>query len=336
MILMKQKYEIITPINGEEILKQIELAARTCYKSEGKIKDGSDIELYKKLVKRGHEAMFEFGYHPIFKVSVADAHNLAEVRIAEICDNIDYDYYSASQLNISCNYYEDVALISGSIRIYRDLIKYYSHIPVVKRITNTLLKTYPITLIEDLIDSKYEYDSNYTLIELFPGEIPTPELIHHMYPTIRFTTNRGVSHELVRHRIPSFAQESTRYCDYSDGHVSFIIPSWLNIEECILPENNVISLVNKAPIEYLNHLSDCEGRYKALINDYKWSPQQARDILPNALKTEINVSANIREWRHIFNQRTANGAHPDMIALMRPLLDDFKSQIPILFDDINY
>ena len=82
-------------------------------------------------------------------------------------------------------------------------------------------------------------------------------------------------------------------------------------------------------------MEDNEASYRFLINN-GWSPQQARSVLPNSLKTEINISANIREWRHILKLRTSNAAHPDMKYLMRPLLNEFKHRIPILFDDIAY
>jgi thymidylate synthase (FAD) len=82
----------------------------------------------------------------------------------------------------------------------------------------------------------------------------------------------------------------------------------------------------------MNH---CEVSYKRLLNK-GWSAQQARSVLPNSLKTEINMAANVREWRHIFRLRTAKAAHPQMRELMRPLLDELKNQIPILFDDIQY
>lgn len=236
MRLIKPYYEIITPINGEEILKQIELAARTCYKSEGKIEyepvysDDEDRErlyeiaksarvLIPKLIKRGHEAMLEFG---------------------------------------------------GSI-------------------------------------------------------------------TVKFVCDRGVSHELVRHRIASFAQESTRYCNYSkDEHITFIIPCWLDIKEGVYDEHHIFyNDEDKTKLPFIHALLVSEDAYNELLHK-GWSPQQARAVLPNSLKTEINVSANIREWRHIFKLRTAKAAHLQMRELMYPLLDEFKSKVPILFDDIYY
>lgn len=238
MKLIKASYKILTPIDGERILKDVELAARTCYKSEDKIEYTQHREmsgsksyeatsariLIPKLIARGHEAMLEFG---------------------------------------------------GTI-------------------------------------------------------------------TVRFIVDRGVSHELVRHRLASFAQESTRYCNYGrDEHITFIIPNWFT---------RVPELEAKTALELHKNIKDINGvdyefnwcmkrleseiEYTNLINNAKWTPQQARSVLPNSLKTEINVSANIREWRHIFKQRTDKTAHPQMREVMIPLLKEFQTYIPILFDDI--
>jgi thymidylate synthase (FAD) len=243
MKLIKPSFEITTPINGEQILKEIERAARTCYKSEDKIIYGYFIppltnnnehaspgienaaisarDLIPKLIARGHEAMLEFG---------------------------------------------------GMI-------------------------------------------------------------------TVLFVVDRGVSHELVRHRIASFAQESTRYCNYNNNeHITFIIPPWVDASEGEYVDETdatpAFAQKNPSAYEWYYHMLDSEYRYSSLI-ELGWSPQQARSVLPNSLKTEINISANIREWRHIFKLRTASGAHPQMREVMIPLLAEFKKQIPILFDDIN-
>jgi thymidylate synthase (FAD) len=153
--------------------------------------------------------------------------------------------------------------------------------------------------------------------------------------TVKFICDRGVSHELVRHRLVSFAQESTRYCNYGNNdHIEFIIPCWCKeIEE---QETNVCHFIDDSTETiWLHTMYKCEEGYLNMINQ-GWSPQQARSVLPNSLKTEINMSANIREWRHIFKLRTSNAAHPQMRELMCPLLDEFKQRIPILFDDITY
>lgn len=157
--------------------------------------------------------------------------------------------------------------------------------------------------------------------------------------TVRFICDRGVSHELVRHRLASFVQESIRYCNYATKgeHIEFILPCWFTEQKEGTLEYLSSAITTKDDeITWINHLLDVEVLYNHLILNCSWSPQQARSVLPNSLKTEIVVGANIREWRHIFKLRTAKGAHPQMRELMCPLLDEFKSKIPILFDDIIY
>ena len=157
--------------------------------------------------------------------------------------------------------------------------------------------------------------------------------------TVKFICDRGVSHELVRHRLCSFAQESTRYCNYSkdkfDNQLTFIIPEWIKtIEEGEYRSKSVQSHLNESENIWWNHMIVAESGYNLLI-EKGWQPQQARSILPNSLKTEIVVKANIREWRHIFVQRTSKKAHPQMRELMIPLLQHFQKFCPLLFNDIN-
>lgn len=218
MILIKPYTEILTEVNGIEVLNIIERVARTCYKSEGEIKEGSAEKLVKMLISKGHEAMLEF-----------------------------YDVI------------------------------------------------------------------------------------------VKFICDRGVSHELVRHRIASYAQESTRYCNYSkdkfDNQVTFIIPEWLNIDEGVHSYGYNTENTNVAA--WLNCMLSCEAYYKRLTTN-GWSAQQARSVLPNSIKTEINVKMNLREWRHFFKLRCSPAAHPQMRELTIPLLKELKERIPIIFDDLNY
>jgi thymidylate synthase (FAD) len=139
---------------------------------------------------------------------------------------------------------------------------------------------------------------------------------------VRFVTNRGVTHELVRHRLCSFAQESTRYVRY-DGKMEFIRPCWW---EDSTPAQQ--TLWQKA-------MADSETRYLALLES-GWRPEQAREVLPNSLKTEIVVKGNIREWRHIFMLRCTKKAHPQIRALMVPLLGELKKKLPVVFDDLKF
>lgn len=198
---------IVTPIDGVQLLKNIERYKRTCYKSEDKITDDSYIEAVTDLIKRGHESMIE--------------HEKITVRI--ICD-------------------------------------------------------------------------------------------------------RGVSHEIVRHRIAAYSQESTRYCDYNGdkfgGEVTFIRPFFYKGES---KEYRVWEYAMK-------HL---EAAYKTL-RAMESPAQEARSVLPNSLKTEIVVTYDLREWRHFFSLRAEKSAHPQMRQIAIPLLLYFKQNIPVIFDDIEY
>ena len=166
-------------------------------------------------------------------------------------------------------------------------------------------------------------------------------VLEHEKITIKFICDRGVSHELVRHRIASYSQESTRYCNYSkdkfDNQLTFIIPYWITG----LSESEYIDRSSYQHLEFdldkrwCDMMMDIELVYNDLIQG-GWQPQQVRTVLPNSLKTEVVVTANIREWRVIFKQRTAKAANPQMRELMCPLLDELKTIIPVIFDDITY
>lgn len=150
-------------------------------------------------------------------------------------------------------------------------------------------------------------------------------MIEHSSLSVKFTVDRGVSHELVRHRIASFAQESTRYCNYSkdkfDNSVTFIKPVFFDDDS---DEYEI----------WCNSMEDAEDYYFMLL-DEGCSAQEARSVLPNSTKTEITITANYREWRNFFKLRTAKAAHPQMVQVTRPLLKELKTRLPIIFDDIE-
>jgi thymidylate synthase (FAD) len=150
-------------------------------------------------------------------------------------------------------------------------------------------------------------------------------MLEHSQLSVLFTCDRGVANELVRHRIASFAQESTRYCNYSKeklgGELSFVKPSYI-LEGT--PEWSAWGAV----------CHRAEDVYLYMINRGKMRPEQARCVLPLCLKTEMVVTANYREWRNIFKLRTPVAAHPQMRELMCPLLKELQSKIPVVFDDI--
>jgi thymidylate synthase, flavin-dependent len=203
MRTIKAGFEILDNLNGEEILKKIEMCGRVCYKSEEKITEDSAKKFVSNILNRGHESVIE-----------------------------------------------------------------------------------------------------------------------HVNFSVRFICDRGVSHEIVRHRIASFSQESTRYCNYGNsGEVTFIEP--LFFEKYTGAYRN-----------WENGMRSMENHYLGLING-GCSPQEARSVLPNSLKTEIIMTANLREWRHFLKLRTGNGAHPQMREIAIPLLITLKKLIPIVFDDIE-
>lgn len=144
-------------------------------------------------------------------------------------------------------------------------------------------------------------------------------VLEHASFSVRFVTDRANTHELVRHRLASFSQESQRYVAY-DGDMEFI----RQVDITGTKENHWRECMELAEKEYL-----------ALRRYDKLSPQLARSVLPNSTKTEIIVTANLREWRHILKLRTSKAAHPQMRALMIPLLNKLKKLIPVVFDDIE-
>ena len=150
-------------------------------------------------------------------------------------------------------------------------------------------------------------------------------VIEHEKITVRIICDRGVTHEIVRHRIASYSQESTRYCNYSadkfGNELTFIRPFYWNDE----PEKMEA---------WLCHMKLTEETYMQLIK-LGASPQEARAILPNSLKTEIVVTMNIREWRHFFKVRCSPAAHPQMREVAIPILKRFQEIIPVVFDDIK-
>lgn len=156
-------------------------------------------------------------------------------------------------------------------------------------------------------------------------------MIEHGSATVKFITDRGVTHELVRHRTGiAFGQESTRYVNYGGDDIQFIKPVW-RIEP---HEDRNHPLYDKG--WWATAMEQSEKAYKALLG-HGWQPEHARSVLPNSLKTEIVVTANFREWRHIFKLRaigTTGKPHPQMQALMIPVLKEFASIHPALFGDL--
>lgn len=149
-------------------------------------------------------------------------------------------------------------------------------------------------------------------------------VLEHYSFTVKFIVDRGVSHEIVRHRLASYCQESTRYCNYSKGQFGSEITV---VKPLFLDENTE---------GYFMWESGCKCAEKAYFDllNYGCTAQEARDVLPTSLKTEVVMTANIREWRHFFKLRCSEAAHPQMREVAKKLLDKCHDRIPVLFDDV--
>lgn len=265
------------PTDYESALKFIEMAGRTCYKSEDKITEDSAEKFVKKLIKAGHLAMVE--------------HSNFVVKLSLICSPEKFITPTRKYFNHTVT--EDFIYIGGNLTAwYNQCIESnWDHeiFEPFKKVYGSLFEVYnTITY----TNSEWQVCSH--------NEIP-PEL--HRY-SAKFICDRGVSHELVRHRLCSFAQESTRYVNYSGKNMEFIEPN--NFEEWSEGAKDIFATCCVNNMEY----------YHQLIYNQKLKPQQARAVLHNAIKTEIVVTADAAEWTHIRKLRTDKAAHPDMQRVM--------------------
>lgn len=151
-------------------------------------------------------------------------------------------------------------------------------------------------------------------------------IMEHVNISVRIITDRGVSHEIVRHRLASYSQESTRYCNYSkdkfDNEITVIHPV------------DFIDNADPGFFDWITAMKESEKFYFNMLKAGR-TPQLARSVLPNSLKTELVMTANLREWRHFFKLRTSSAAHPQMRALAQSMLEGFREKIPIIFEEIQ-
>ena len=282
MKLIESKVELIEQQPGlEGMYKQIELAGRTCYKSEDKITEDSAKEVVDRIIKLGHGAMLEHGT-VYLKLP-------AQGLLIQMSKHNHIDYEN--------NKY------SKTILVFEKTMYPEQHLKINENEEMFIpgcCWCYVTTNLRVLVENGWLDDLQY---------ICEPTEHHEKRITARFTCDRGVSHEIVRHRVMSFAQESTRYCNYGkdkfDNELTFIHPSWslakMNEED-------------HRGDRFIDTLYEIEKQYLYLIEN-GWLPQQARQILPNALKTEIVVTGFESDWKHFLDLR-AEGAvgapHPDM------------------------
>jgi thymidylate synthase (FAD) len=190
------------------------------------------------------------------------------------------------------------------------------------------------------VDNEQKVDSLLAAVESMLEDPPHESVIEHTMMTVCFVFDRGVSHEMVRHRLAAFTQESTRYCNYSKGkfgnEIAVIEPSFWAPPPSELQEPRPEWKGHEKYEIWRSAMKFAESVYMDLVAAGA-KPQEARSVLPNSLKTEIVVSANFREWRHIFKMRTSTKAHPQMREVMVPLLRDIQAlpNLGLLFEDIH-
>lgn len=302
-------------IDIDNPVKKIERVARVCYKSEDKIKEGSAEKLVKALIKNNHTAMLEHASIVIeldrftFDSMVTHLQYLEQVEGYRI-------YLRYSRI--------DRYIISGNIRAWREylLANKKCCLGVFEPLDNIFKSDKYKAFFKDV---DYEVDSLGYAKEIDPCRLITEEQLIHRDFTVVFTVDRGISHEIVRHRVASFAQESTRYCNYGKyGDVAFIKPCYLDYDTPAF--DNWVELMMLTEKHYLDML------------DNGATPQEARIVLPQSLKTELAMTTNLNGWRHFFKLRAVGVTgkpHPQMLEVAVPLLEHCKTMIPVVFDDLE-
>ena len=286
-------------IEEKDPYKMIELAGRTCYKSEDKITENSAKEFVDRMIKLGHGAMLEHG--TIYLTIDGEDPNLSKIQSNPHTkvNLVPYEVLTESNYTISYKAY-----ITTNLRV----------------------------LVEN------------NLKELLCYQVEPTEH-HEKRITAKFICDRGVSHEFVRHRVFSFAQESQRYCNYNkdkfNNELTFIKPTWLDIptgdytywdgDWCDL-DNMKIQLPSDNGIadNFLWCLNNAGMQYRLLINK-GLKPQEARGVLPNATKTELVMTGFESDWEHFFELRCSGAAHPDA----RKLADELKSLMNVKNIELN-
>lgn len=302
MKLIKPSFTIIEQGPGiEGIYKQIEMAGRTCYKSEDKITETSAIDFVDRMIKSGHGAMLEHG---------------------------------TVYLTIP---YEPLSSVSGPERKYR--FNKYSKVTCDETIAHGV--AYITTNLRVLVENNWMDDLKY---------LSTPTENHARRVTVKFICDRGVTHEFVRHRVFSFAQESTRYCNYSKdkfgNELTCILPPWVNESDLPTGLSYTSDTWGSLMCEHYYDVTDVgkekgftvdpvrnfvyalqasERLYFSLIKD-GWKAQEARAVLPTAVKAELVMTGFVDDWKHFFHLRTATGAHPQARELAKPLQDEFAKR----------
>lgn len=316
-----------TPHTQAEILKHIERCGRVCYKSEDKITEDSAQQFVANIIKRGHEAVLE---HGILRYQLSSGGLYLTPRINWYLQTIQR-LHNATGYHSYLRFTADSGrvLMSGNVRAWRDFLKAYVQTfrEISKELRTVIVENpdfFPELLSPQIVRRCSDWHGRMVRVDFTPEQICAEDRLEHQDVSVLFTVDRGISHEIVRHRPASYCQESTRYCDYSAGRFG---------GEITVIEPKALRHTPGYKI-WMDSCKRAETAYFDLL-DCGCSPQEARGVLPNSLKTEIVMTANLAEWRHFFQLRTSRAAHPQMREVAIPLLREFKKRDPESFCDIR-
>ena len=307
-----------------QVMQLIEVAGRTCYKSTAQITDESAEEFIRMIIRRGHESVIEHSW----VVLAIDKEKLNKHREAKIFSDI-LLYSQLLHLTVSI----DHIFLSGNIRMFRDL---FSKMPATNNVWHSVLdelkKRFPLLFEDiDLIDDLSWYSAP---VQIIDSEDFVRQYFHqsdklcHFWAMVRFTgCSRAFTHQLVRHRLMAISQESQRYCDESGFYSTnyFVIPP--SIETAGLAQV-YIDLIRQMNEWYMEMQQAIRQAHTGKSNE------DARFLLPNAVCSEIVVSTNLAEWRHIFKMRCDSHAQWEIRRVMMQLLSQFQKLFPGCFDDL--
>ena len=330
MKLVEQKAMLLEkPVATDKlgVLKYIEEIGRVCYKSEHRITDDSAPKFIRMLKDRKHWAMLE---HYIFTIALpvdifdeldmyvnnADARFITTrekgkfIQLTRIHSAGKNMLYMLSASATALNY-----LFEAMMNVNR---VYHSKIENVLSLNKWLCDKYPDLFVSYQIDTTETRQDIRFMDEEELEDVPLPVYLAHKWVSFRYTTNRGVSHEIVRHRPASYAQSSTRYCNYSNdqfgNEITYIKPHFTDDIKIHTP--------------WLTGIKESEDSYLEMLANGA-SPQQAREVLPNSLMTEMTMTANLQEWIHFINMRCPKDAHPEMRILALQVLDQIMDLMDI-------
>ena len=325
MVIVPAEVKLLPPIpsiSEVDLLKHIELCGRICYKSEDKITENSHEKFVENIIKRGHEAVLEHAS------IIAQTDSIIAFRRVR---KLDQDMEDRVPEYTSFLRYTEAGdpTISGNVRAWRSFMNttrlYWGNIPEGLR---TIVATYPRLFPEvGMRDFEHELWAKGVYFRItHPDDLKSPaRRLVHVDRTAIFTCDRGVTHEIVRHRRASYCQESTRYCNYSREKFG---------EEITVIDPAALNLSDDAYKHWVTACLCAETAYFKMLNA-GCTPQAARSVLPNSLKTELAMTSALSEWRHFLNLRCDPAAHPQMREVAGMLPAKFHVDEPDLFNDIE-